>query len=50
MPEIRRCNVSSVVLQLLALKVANVIEFDYMDPPPLESLHAAFALLIDLGE
>ena len=33
-PEILRCNLSSVVLQLLALNIKDILNFDYMDPPP----------------
>ena len=47
-PEIVRANLASVVLQILALGVTNVLNFDFMTPPPLEALEAAYALLIDL--
>lgn len=33
-PEITRVNLGSVVLQLKALGVADVADFDFMDPPP----------------
>ena len=32
-PEIKRCNLSSVVLQLKALGIDDVIGFDFMDKP-----------------
>ncbi|KAK2525549.1 Dhx33 [Columba livia] len=32
-PEIQRCNLASVMLQLLALKVPNVLNFDFMSKP-----------------
>jgi ATP-dependent RNA helicase DHX33 len=34
-PEIQRCNVTNVVLQLLALKI-DTLTFDFMDVPPKE--------------
>lgn len=50
-PEIKRCNLSNVVLQLKALGVDDVIGFDFMDKPSkttivksLEHLHALGAL------
>ncbi|KAL0092505.1 hypothetical protein J3Q64DRAFT_1218610 [Phycomyces blakesleeanus] len=33
-PEIQRTNLASVVLQLKSLGVRNLLEFDFMDPPP----------------
>lgn len=33
-PEIQRTNLSSVVLQLKCLGVKNLLDFDFMDPPP----------------
>lgn len=32
-PEIRRCNLSSVVLQLKALGIEDVLGFDFLDKP-----------------
>lgn len=37
-PEIMRTNLSSVVLQLKSLGVDNLLEFDFMDPPPEDNL------------
>ena len=37
-PEILRCSLSSIILQLLALGVANILTFDFMAPPPRDSL------------
>lgn len=33
-PEIQRTNLASVVLLLKSLGVKNLLEFDFMDPPP----------------
>lgn len=33
-PEIQRMNLASVVLQLKALGIDDVLSFDFMDPPP----------------
>lgn len=48
-PEILRTNLASVVLLLLSLGVTNVLEFDFIDPPPNESLMKALELLYALG-
>ncbi|MDP2435195.1 MAG: oligonucleotide/oligosaccharide-binding fold domain-containing protein, partial [archaeon] len=48
-PEIKRCSLDHLVLQLKALGVADVLNFDYMDPPPLESLSRALERLLLLG-
>ncbi|XP_071481336.1 ATP-dependent RNA helicase DHX33-like [Diadema antillarum] len=48
-PEIQRCNVASVVLQLLAMNIKNILTFDFMDSPPRESLEAAIKQLELLG-
>lgn len=33
-PEIQRTNLGNVVLLLKSLNVENLLEFDFMDPPP----------------
>ena len=33
-PEIQRTNLANVVLLLKSLHVDNLLEFDFMDPPP----------------
>lgn len=48
-PEIQRCHLSSVVLQLLALGVSNVMTFDFMSPPPQDSMLGAVEQLYLLG-
>ena len=35
-PEIQRCSLTTVVLQLLALGVEDPLNFDFMDKPPAE--------------
>lgn len=37
-PEIQRVNLGNVVLILKALGINNIIKFDFLDPPPAESL------------
>ncbi|KAE8806792.1 Pre-mRNA-splicing factor ATP-dependent RNA helicase PRP16 [Hordeum vulgare] len=37
-PEIQRTNLSNVVLLLKSLKVENLLNFDFMDPPPQENI------------
>lgn len=49
LPEIQRTNLASVVLQLKALGVADVVGFDFMDPPPRAALLRSLELLLALG-
>lgn len=44
-PEIRRCNLAATVLQLKALGVADVLGFDFLDPPPQFALLRSLELL-----
>jgi pre-mRNA-splicing factor ATP-dependent RNA helicase DHX38/PRP16 len=37
-PEIQRTNLSNVVLLLKSLQVKNLLDFDFMDPPPQETI------------
>lgn len=48
-PEIKRCNLSSVMLYMLALNINDVINFDYMEQPSLESMINALEQLYLLG-
>ncbi|KAK2537564.1 Dhx33 [Columba guinea] len=48
-PEIQRCNLASVMLQLLALKVPNVLNFDFMSKPSPDAIQAAIDQLDLLG-
>lgn len=48
-PEIQRCPLASVVLQLLALGVTDILGFDFMASPPDEALVRALEQLCLLG-
>ncbi|NXN99698.1 DHX33 helicase, partial [Rhinopomastus cyanomelas] len=48
-PEIQRCNLASVMLQLLALRVPNVHNFDFMSKPSPDAIQAAIEQLELLG-
>ena len=48
-PEMQRCNLASTVLQLKALGVDNVLRFDFLSPPPPQSLASALETLYSLG-
>ncbi len=48
-PEIQRCNMSSVALQLLAMGVSDIVNFDFMDKPSKESILKALEELMLLG-
>uniref|UniRef100_A0A286XZ37 RNA helicase n=1 Tax=Cavia porcellus TaxID=10141 RepID=A0A286XZ37_CAVPO len=48
-PEIQRCNLAGVMLQLLAMKVPDVLTFDFMSKPSPDHIQAAIAQLDLLG-
>ncbi|CDO99561.1 unnamed protein product [Coffea canephora] len=48
-PEIKRSNLSNVVLTLKSLGIQNLLNFDFMDPPSTEALLKALELLYALG-
>eukprot|EP01022_Parablepharisma_sp_SALTPOND_P023730 TRINITY_DN510_c0_g1_i1.p2 TRINITY_DN510_c0_g1~~TRINITY_DN510_c0_g1_i1.p2 ORF type:complete len:1087 (-),score=108.26 TRINITY_DN510_c0_g1_i1:5556-8816(-) len=48
-PEIQRTNLANVVLLLKSLNVDNLLEFDFMDPPPQETLLNSMYQLWVLG-
>jgi len=48
-PEILRTNLSNVVLQLKALGIDDLLKFDFMDPPPVETLTRSLEQLYALG-
>ena len=49
MPEIQRTNLNSVVLLLMSLGITDLMEFDFMDAPPAETLIRALENLYALG-
>jgi len=48
-PEVQRTNLGSVVLMLKSLGINDLIHFDFMDPPPPETLIRALEQLYALG-
>ena len=48
-PEIQRTNLGNVVLLLKSLKIDNLLEFDFMDPPPQENILNSMYQLWVLG-
>lgn len=48
-PEILRTNLASTVLLLLSLGVENVLEFGFIDSPPVEAIIKSLELLYSLG-
>ncbi|KAG0269632.1 hypothetical protein DFQ27_002853 [Actinomortierella ambigua] len=48
-PEIQRINLNSVVLSLKSLGINDIIGFEFMDPPPEETLMRALEQLYALG-
>lgn len=47
-PEIQRTNLNSIVLLLKSLGINNLLDFEFMDPPPTESLIGALNQLFAL--
>ncbi|KAJ3165388.1 ATPdependent RNA helicase [Geranomyces variabilis] len=47
-PEMQRSNLSTVVLQLKALGIENVLHFDFLSPPPVSNFTKALELLYSL--
>ncbi|KAI9593336.1 P-loop containing nucleoside triphosphate hydrolase protein [Syncephalis fuscata] len=47
-PEMQRTDLSSVILQLKAMGIDNVLRFDYMTPPPTQLMVRALELLYSL--
>jgi ATP-dependent RNA helicase DHX8/PRP22 len=48
-PEIQRTNLSNTVLLLKAMGINDLINFDFMDPPPVQTLISAMEMLYNLG-
>ncbi|PVV04493.1 hypothetical protein BB560_001013, partial [Smittium megazygosporum] len=48
-PEIQRTNLSNTVLTLKAMGINDLVNFDFMDPPPVQTLISALELLYALG-
>ncbi|XP_041052432.1 ATP-dependent RNA helicase DHX33 isoform X2 [Carcharodon carcharias] len=48
-PEIQRCNLASVMLQLLALRIPNILTFDFISKPSPDAVRAAIEQLELLG-
>jgi ATP-dependent RNA helicase DHX8/PRP22 len=48
-PEIQRTNLATTVLTLKAMGINDLINFDFMDPPPLQTLLSALEELYALG-
>lgn len=48
-PEIQRMNLSMIVLTLKAMGINDLLNFDFMDPPPVNTMVTALELLYQLG-
>jgi ATP-dependent RNA helicase DHX8/PRP22 len=48
-PEIQRSNLGNVVLSMKAMQIDDLLAFDFMDPPPVQTLVSAMELLYALG-
>ena len=48
-PEILRANLAEVILRMIALKLGDITDFPFIDPPDLKSINDGFNLLYELG-
>ncbi|WP_339672832.1 ATP-dependent RNA helicase HrpA [Dasania marina] len=48
-PEIKRTNLASVILQMLSMRIGEVQNFPFVDPPDSRMINDGFALLEELG-
>jgi ATP-dependent helicase HrpA len=48
-PEIRRTNLASVILQTLHLRLGDIEEFPFIDPPRIENVRDGFKTLFEIG-
>ena len=48
-PEIQRTNLATTLLQLKAMGINNLLDFDFMDAPPLEAMITALQQLHPLS-
>jgi ATP-dependent helicase HrpA len=48
-PEILRANLAEVILRMISLKLGDITDFSFIDPPDLKSIKDGFNLLYELG-
>jgi ATP-dependent helicase HrpA len=48
-PEILRANLAEVILRMISLKLGDITDFPFIDPPDLKSIKDGFNLLYELG-
>jgi ATP-dependent helicase HrpA len=48
-PEILRANLAEVILRMISLKLGDITDFPFIDPPDLKSINDGFNLLYELG-
>ena len=48
-PEILRANLAEVILRMIALRLGEIAEFPFIDPPDPRSIADGFRLLVELG-
>ena len=48
-PEMQRVDISWAVLQLKAIGIEDVLHFDFLSPPPVQSMLFALEVLYSLG-
>ena len=45
-PEIKRCNLTNVILQMISIGISDVSKFDFLDPPPQDAIDGALRQLM----
>ncbi len=48
-PEIRRTNLAAVILQMTALRLGDVVDFPFLDPPDVRQIRDGYTTLVELG-
>eukprot|EP00817_Percolomonadidae_sp_ATCC50343_P005578 CAMPEP_0117419492 /NCGR_PEP_ID=MMETSP0758-20121206/1035_1 /TAXON_ID=63605 /ORGANISM="Percolomonas cosmopolitus, Strain AE-1 (ATCC 50343)" /LENGTH=621 /DNA_ID=CAMNT_0005200573 /DNA_START=209 /DNA_END=2071 /DNA_ORIENTATION=+ len=48
-PEIKRANLSNIILQMKSMGITDPVSFDYLEPPPKETLQGSIEQLFLLG-
>jgi ATP-dependent RNA helicase DHX33 len=48
-PEIKRCSLANVIIQMLSIGVSDISKFDFLEPPPQDAIEGALRQLELLG-
>jgi len=45
-PEIKRCNLTNVIMQMISIGIQDIASFDFLDPPPSDAIEGALRQLV----